>query len=633
MLTRFGSAGSLSALEDTAERQPLSSHTRGQETSGNSPTISRRGSGGARRIERRRRIIVAFLLLGELAVAARLVQLQVVEHSRLAARSTRQKSYVETLPAPPGDLLDRDGRVLATSIPACSLFVIPENIADPWPCGQRLARALHLDPDRVCERMGQQSDKKFAWIKRRLTPEDEQAVRALGLPANAWGFREEYARHYPQRTLAAHLLGLRDVDGNCRGGLEQSLESILRGRPGHRTLYRDARGRVIDVPDESEVPPQPGQSVVTTLDSIIQLYVERELDRVVAQWQPRGACAVVEDPASGEILAMASRPAFDPNRPESVSQDAWMNRAVAWMYEPGSTFKPFVVAGAMDRGRIHPDEQIDCAGGETRLASRVFHDTHPYGLLSVGDVLVKSSNIGMSRIGARLSNAELFATIAAFGFGRLPGSGLPGEIAGMLRPVKHWSSYSNASLSIGQELGATPLQMISAHAALANGGTLISPKLVLRTLSETTRSEADVPLATSDVRSATNHDTARWLVAGPMRDVVLRGTGTRANLRGYSVFGKTGTAQKLDTASGTYSADKYVSSFLCGAPAANSRVLVLVVVDEPSTGGSHYGGVIAAPAAAEILWQTLSHLRVAPDESPPAPQDVTARAHDAAERN
>ncbi|HEV3303340.1 MAG TPA: penicillin-binding protein 2 [Planctomycetaceae bacterium] len=562
----------------------------------------------------RRGMIVTLVFLGGIAVALRLVQLQVVEHSRLAARGTRQKSYVEVLPAPPGDLLDRDGRVLATSIVARSLFVVPENIADPWPCAQRLARALHLDPDRVSDRL-QQPDKKFAWVKRRLTPEDERAVRALRLPAGAWGFREEYVRRYPQGNLAAHVLGLRDVDGICRGGLEQSLEVVLRGEAGRRTLYRDARGRVIDVPDDTEVPPRPGRSVATSLDSVIQLYAERELDRVVEEWKPLGACALVQDPTSGEILAMASRPAFDPNHPEGVSDDAWKNRAVAWIYEPGSTFKPFVVAGAIDRGRVRLDEEIDCAGGETRLASRVFHDTHPYGLLSLGDVLVKSSNIGMSQIGGRLSNAELFATIATFGFGRVPGSGLPGEVAGMLRPVKVWSSYSNASLSIGQELAVTPLQMISAHSALANGGTLMSPKLVLRTLNGSANAATEVPLATNVVSKATDHHTARWLVDGPMRDVVLRGTGTRANLPGYSVFGKTGTAQKLDAAIGTYSADKYVSSFLCGAPAENPRVVVLVVVDEPSTGGSHYGGTVAAPAAAEILRQTLAHLRVPRDES------------------
>ena len=579
-------------------------------------------------IRLRRGMIVGMLALGGLAVAARLVQLQVVERARLAERGTRQKSYVELLPAPPGDLLDRGGRVLATSVVARSLFVVPEKIADPWPSAQRVARALGLDAGRLCERL-QRDDKKFAWVKRRLTPEEEQAVGALDLPPAAWGFRDEFVRRYPQGALAAHVLGLRDVDGNCRGGLEQSLAAVLRGKPGRRTLYRDARGRVIDVPDDADIPPQSGRSVVTTLDSIVQLYAERELDRVVAEWKPRGAVALVADPASGEILAMASRPAFDPNRPEGVSEEAWMNRAIAWMYEPGSTFKPFVVAGALERGRVRPDEEIDCAGGETHLASRIFHDTHPFGLLSVADVLVKSSNIGMSRIGARLSNAELFATIAAFGFGRVPGSGLPGEIGGLVHPVKRWSSYSNASLSIGQELAVTPLQMIAAHAALANGGTLISPKLVLRTLDGRTldapaEGGRELPLSTPLVSRPTDHESARWLIEGPMRDVVTRGTGTRANLPGYSVFGKTGTAQKLDPATGTYSPDKYVSSFLCGAPAAAPRVLVLVVVDEPTTSGTHYGGTVAAPAAAEILRQTLGYLRVPRDNSVAQPRDATA---------
>jgi len=585
-------------------------------------TAGPRPRGQSAQIRRRRGVIVAVISLCSLAVAARLIQLQVIQSARLAERGTRQKSYVEALPAPPGDLLDRNGRVLATSVVSRSLFVVPEKISDPWPSAQRLGRALHLDPDRLCDRL--QSEKKFTWVKRRLTAEDEQAFRALGLPAAAWGLRDEYVRRYPQGALAAHILGLRDVDGNSRGGLEQSLEAVLRGCPGRRTLYRDARGRVIDVPDDTDIPPRPGRSVVTTLDSIIQVYAERELDRVVAEWRPHGVCALVEDPSTGEILAMASRPAFDPNRPEGVSEDAWMNRAIAWTYEPGSTFKPFVVAGALERGRVRPDEEIDCAGGETRLASRVFHDTHPYGLLSVADVLVKSSNIGMSRIGGRLSNGELFATIASFGFGRSTGLGLPGEIAGTLRPVKQWSSYSNASLSIGQEVAVTPLQMITAHSALANGGTMTSPKLVLRTLDGSSSADADLPLATPVVSRAADREAARWLVAGPMRDVVLRGTGTRANLPGYSVFGKTGTAQKLDTATGAYSADKYVSSFLCGAPAANPRVIVLVVVDEPS-GGSHFGGTVAAPAAAEILRQTLAYLKVAPDDSSGQPHETTAQ--------
>ncbi|HUE14297.1 MAG TPA: penicillin-binding protein 2 [Planctomycetaceae bacterium] len=578
---------------------------------------------------RRQWIVVAVLFSIGLALTARLIQLQVFEAARLAERANRQRSYADVLPAPPGDLLDRDGRVLATTVKAHSLFLIPQDVFDRWPVSLSLAGALKLDADRIYERLVEQRDKKFLWIKRRLTPAEEEAVEKLKLPVGTWGFRDEYLRRYPQGALAAHVLGLRDIDGKGRGGLEESLDAMLRGQEGRRTLIRDARGRVIDVADEEAVPPRRGADVRTTLDAVVQTYVERELDRLIAEWKPRGACAVVQDPVTGEILAMASRPTFDPNDPESVSPAVWKNRAVAWMYEPGSTFKPFVVAGALQRGLLNRDDEIDCGNGETRLGSRLLHDTHPYGRLSVTDVLVKSSNIGMSQIGARLSNEQLHATILSFGFGRPTGSGLPGEMPGMLRPFKDWSSYSSASLSIGQELAVTPLQMICAHSALANGGTWISPKLVLSaTRGPLERSQwartggqgvsavpaLDGGLPSSIVSKATDRSAARWLVEQPMTEVVRRGTGTRAQLTGYAVFGKTGTAQKLDSATGTYSTTKYVGSFLCGAPAADPRVLVLVVVDEPATNGSHYGGTVAAPAAAEILHQTLIHLRVAPDD-------------------
>jgi cell division protein FtsI (penicillin-binding protein 3) len=564
---------------------------------------------------RRQFVVVAVLITAGLALTARLVQLQVFESSRLAERANRQRSYVDALPAPPGDLLDRDGRVLATTVKTHSLFVVPQDVSELWPFSLSLAAALKLDADRIYERLAEQREKKFLWIKRRLAPVEEEAVRKLNLTAGTWGFRDEYLRRYPQGTLAAHVLGLRDIDGKGRGGLEESLETVLHGRDGRRTLIRDARGRVIDLADDEDIPPRRGADVRTTLDAVVQMYAERELDRLVDEWKPQGACAIVQDPVTGEILAMASRPAFDPNDPESVSKDAWKNRAVAWMYEPGSTFKPFVVAAALERGLLKRDDEIDCGGGEMRLGSRVLHDTHAYGRMSVTDVLVKSSNIGMSRIGARLSNPQLHATILSFGFGRPTGSALPGEMPGMLRPLKEWSSYSNTSLSIGQELAVTPLQMICAHSALANGGTWISPKLVLSTAGTSANRALDSRASTSIVSKATDRSAARWLIEQPMTEVVRRGTGQRAQVAGYTVFGKTGTAQKLDPQTGTYSATKYVGSFLCGAPAADPRVLVLVVVDEPTTNGSHYGGTVAAPSAAEILRQTLIHLRVAQDDT------------------
>ena len=322
---------------------------------------------------------------------------------------------------------------------------------------------------------------------------------------------------------------------------------------------------------------------------------------------------------------MASRATFDPNDGQSLSAAAWKNRAVAWSYEPGSTFKPFVVAGALAKGVLNRQEQIDCGQGETRLGGRVLHDTHAYGQLSVADVLVKSSNIGMAQIGAQTFQRAAPWDPSRLWFRPSDGSALPGEMAGMLRPVKEWSSYSKASLSMGQEVTVTPLQMITAHAALANGGVWISPEFVLsvaRGGSQTSQWPGPGPqghvdgealergLPPSVVSQATDPAVARWLIEEPMTEVVRRGTGQRAQLPGYRVFGKTGTAQKLDRTTGTYSATKYVGSFFAGHPPAIRGSSCLVVVDEPSTNGSHYGGTVAAPSAAKILWETLVHLHV-----------------------
>ena len=587
----------------------------------------------ARSADRRQRFVIAIMALAGTLLTARLVQLQVFQAKRLSERANRQRSYVDVLPAAPGDLLDREGRVLATTVKTHSLYVNPEAVSDVRSTAAAFGGALKIDTEHLLARLVEQRDKRFVWIKRRLTAADEEAIARIKLPAGTWGFRDEYLRRYPQGTLAAHVLGLRDIDGKGRGGLEESLDAVLRGHEGRRTLLRDARGRVIDLVDEEDVPPQRGMDVVTTLDAVIQTYVERELDHLVGEWRPRGVCAIVENPKTGEILAMASRPTFDPNQPESPSPAVWKNLAISWMYEPGSTFKPFVVAGTLQRGLLKREEEIDCGDGEVQLGGRLLHDTHPYGRLSVTDVLVKSSNIGMARIGGRLSKDQLYATILSFGFGRPTGVGLPGEISGLLRPGKEWSSYSTASLSMGQELAVTPLQVISAHSALANGGIWTSPRIVRSTargaLGTLLRPELGRPISRDELKmtvrlsgptvvsKAADQATAHWLIEQPMTEVVRRGTGTHAQIAGYTVFGKTGTAQKLDRETGSYSATKYVGSFLCGAPASDPRVLVLVVVDEPTTNGIHYGGTVAAPAAAAILRQTLVHLQIAPEVALP----------------
>jgi len=554
-----------------------------------------------------------------LVLAGRLTQLQWINRADLAKTASRQRSVVEKIPARPGEIVDRCGRLLATTITAHSLYVNPAAIADPKHVADELADVLGLDADALADRIVGNRDKHFLWIKRRLSDDEAERVRNRNLPAKTWGFREEYLRRYPQGRLAAHVIGLRDIDGIGRGGLEQSFDHLLRGRAGRRVLVRDARGKVIDVQEQTAAAPRHGRSIVLCLDAVIQLYAERELDRVVAQWKPRTACAIVLDPTNGEVLAMASRPTFDPNLPATVSAAAWKNTAIAAIYEPGSTFKPLVVAWALQTGVINADESFHCENGVYRMGRRVLHDHHPYGRLCVKDILVKSSNVGMAKIGERLTNRGLYEAVVAFGFGRVTGIELPGELPGIVRPLETWNVYSTGSVPMGQEIATTPLQLITAHAALANGGKLMNPRLVLKQ-TDVAPLRSDLPATagtTATVVSQTvRPEIARWLVEQPLTDAVRRGTGRKAQLDGYTVFGKTGTAQKPDPATGGYSSHKHVSSFICGAPADAPRVLVLVVVDEPSVGSNHYGGTVAAPAASRILHKTLIHLRVPTNHKP-----------------
>jgi len=572
--------------------------------------------------------VVAFgLITVWTVIVLRLISVQAFSNVASERMARRQRTFVETLPARPGDIRDRAGRLLATSIRRESLAIDPSAIEAPWEIAEQLAAAVGIDPRPLAERIVAAADKRFLWVKRRLTDGEAEAITALGLPPDVWHFRGEFERVYPQGAVASHVLGTRDVDNHGRGGVEQGLESTLLGTDGRRTLIRDARGFVIDVDALSTVEPQHGCDLTLTLDSLLQAAVERQLDGLMEECRPLAACAIVLDPRTGEVLAMVSRPQtpvvngpkLEQTDPESLATTdrstegpvdvesdpaaGWRNHAIASMFEPGSTFKPFIVGQAIDAGRIQNDEEFDCEFGAYRMGRRVLHYHHSYGKLSVTDILVKSSNIGMAKIGERLENRGLFDAATIFGFGRRTGIELPGEIPGQLHPLNDWTSYSTGSIPMGQEIAATPLQMIAAHAALANAGTYCSPHLLLRS------GENDPPTVLS--RQVLTPATARWLVQGPMVEVVTRGTGKKAMLKGYTVFGKSGTAQKTDEHGG-YSHSRHVGSFVCGAPANDPRAIVLVSVDEPTQGPSHYGGVVAAPTAAEILRLTLEHLGVSP---------------------
>ena len=312
------------------------------------------------------------------------------------------------------------------------------------------------------------------------------------------------------------------------------------------------------------------------------------------------------EPQTGEVLAMASQPTFNPNNPGKVPRNAWRNLSVSAVFEPGSTFKPFVVSWAIQHGKLKRDELIPCFSGAYRMGKRILHDHHPYSKLSVEDVLVKSSNIGMARIGERIGLEELYRATAAFGFGARTGIELPGEIDGLIRPQANWDEYSLGSIPMGHELAVTPLQLITAHAALANRGRMVRPHLLVDASSDRV-----APSPLSDVRTVDaapglesrllDAEIAEWIVRHPMKSVVDRGTGKNGRIAGLRIFGKTGTAQKMDPETGGYSDTKHVCSFVCGAPAEDPQVLVLVMVDEPTAGSPHYGGTVAAPTAAQIL--------------------------------
>ncbi len=560
-------------------------------------------------LRRRAGIVVTVVGIAWLVLVGRLVQLQLWQQDELGDRATRQREVVEDIAPRPGDIFDRQGRLLATSVQTQSLYVIPSRLSKPWVVAEQLAGALQMVPDDLFERLGRNADKHFLWVKRRLNDDEVELVRQLELPDDVYGFRAEYRRIYPQGMLAAQVIGMRDVDGVGRGGIEEGCEKSLKGQPGRRTLTRDARGRVIDITADPARPLRDGQSVTLVVDSVVQIFAETQLDQLMAEWKPESCCAIVLDPASGDVLAMASRPTIDPNHPEEASSDAWKNRAIADIYEPGSTFKPMIVAYGLDQQLIERDDFFNCERGQYRMGRRVLHDHHGYGMLSLTDVLVKSSNIGMAKIGERLTNNGLHAAATRFGFGRPTGIELPGELSGILRPLDQWTTYSTGSIPMGHEIATTPLQLIRAHAALANGGRLVRPRLLMSEVDPETAS-----IRSSNVR-AVGRDSAEWVVSVPMKEVITRGTGKKAQIKGYDVFGKTGTAQSL-APSGGYRHGKYIASFVCGAPVEKPQLLVLVVVNQATIGGEAFGGRVAAPAAAEILRKALEYRHVPADGAP-----------------
>lgn len=552
-------------------------------------------------------LFVLVLLLGFALVVRRSFQLQVRDGARLKELAAQQYlKYIE-LPARRGPIFDRHGAPLAISVEVDSICANPRQVgAAAREVATQLSPLLGVGRGELLGRL--RSRRFFVWLKRRVTSEVAGRVRALQLPGVF--LQRESRRFYPNGALAGALLGFSGVDGRGLEGVERSLDRWLRGSVMRVRALRDALGRsVLDQAlGEGE---RQGQQVVLTIDKLIQHEAEQALAEAQRNVVPGSGwtAAVVMDPWTGDILALAGTPAFDPNRVAQARPSDWRIRALADAFEPGSTLKLFTVMSALVTGVTNERQLIDCENGSWRIGRRVIHDHKPHGLLSVADVVKKSSNIGVSKLAFRMGKQRLNEGLRRFGFAQRTGLLLPGERAGVLHDPAHWSDVALANIAFGQGMTATMVQLVRALAAIGNGGHLVVPRLVLQTMREGAAATEVPPLRGETV---VEEDLARRMLA-MMRGVTEDGgTAEAAAVEGYSVAGKTGTAQMVDPATGTYSTTKWLSSFMGLVPATRPRLAIIVVIKEPA-GPSHFGGEVAGPVFKRIAGQALRHLGVAPD--------------------
>jgi cell division protein FtsI (penicillin-binding protein 3) len=548
-------------------------------------------------------------------LAGRLAYLQIYRHGELAQMAERQYSRTVVLPARRGPIVDRHGAALATSTPAESLFAQPRFVGDPVRVAARLSPLLNV-PERELHAT-LISSRPFVWLRRKLPPAQAAAIATLREPG--LGFIPEPMRLYPNRELAAHVVGFEGADGGLEG-VERALNTELAGADGKAVVGRDALGRDAGLQRVLQAPVE-GAGVMLTLDRTIQYVAEREVEAVYRRTSSKAAMAVAMDPRSGDVLAVAIRPTFNPNTfGELPSRDVVRNRAITDPFEPGSTFKAIMAAAALEERVVRPEDRIYAENGAITIARATIHDWKRYGWLSFSEVLQNSSNVGSIKVGLSLGAERYYRHPKAFGFGALTGVGLSGESRGQLRDPRRWSALSLPTMSIGQEVSVTALQMVAAFGAIANGGTLMQPRVVRAFTDESGRQTRRLPPRA--VRQVISRETARTLT-GILTRVVDGGTGRHAAIPGYDVAGKTGTAQKLDPATRRYSRAPGVLSFIGFAPAGAPRFVMLVMLDEPKN--EKWGSEAAAPVFAAIGREILRHLEVPPRGREPV-QIVTASA-------
>jgi cell division protein FtsI/penicillin-binding protein 2 len=552
--------------------------------------------------ETRLSIIRIAMILWIAAIGAKLLWLQVKQHDWLLARAAHQQQAVIDLSPMRGIIFDRNGDQLARSVAVKSLYASPADIADPAASADTLSDVLDIDRDDLYKRLT--SARAAVAVKRKLTDEEVAEVGKLGLPGLR--FVNEMKRFYVTGATASHLLGFVDVDERGVGGIELSYDKLIRGQGGRLLLDVDALNKSYD---HSVEEPVPGADITLTIDLMIQNHIEKALAEVVRSTHAQGGTIVVLRPATGEILALANCPSFDPNMVSESTEIQRRNRAVEVAFEPGSIFKLVTYAAALNEHLIRPSTLIDCGGGQIRIADRIIHD-HPYGVLTAAQALAKSSNVAAIKIGMQLGNERLAQYIERFGFGHRTGIELPAESRGLFQPVSEWGPTTIGSIPMGHEIGVTALQAAAAYACIANGGEWVKPHLVSR-----------IKLSSGDVldevkaerRQVVSESTAATLKA-MLEGVVVQGTGKGARMGGYRAAGKTGTAQKIDEATGRYSNIHYIASFAGFAPVDNPEIACVVSIDDPV--GAHLGGAVAAPVFARVVSDALHVLGVPPENDP-----------------
>lgn len=548
-------------------------------------------------------VLLCFAWIG--IIVLRLTFLQVFKHEHYVARANKQRQSVVTLYPERGPILDRKNRQLAISIAEDSVYGIPEDMENHAEAIEAIGKIVTVNKKDLLLRAG---SKSFFWIARKIPQEKAEAIRRLEL--SGVYFTTESRRYYPNKNLASHVLGFVGMDNKGLSGVEYQYEHVITGVPGRLFALRDAKRRLL-LPGgvNSMVPPTVGRTLQLTIDSSIQHIAETELEAAVEEQGASGGAVIIMKPETGEILALANVPDFNPNAYSQTQAGQWKNRAITDYYEPGSTFKPVVAAAALDQDLVNPDDQFDCQWGSIVLAGIVMKDHKPFGLLTFRQIIEKSSNVGTIKIGLKIGPEGLVRYARFFGFGQKTGIDLPGESPGILRNPKKWSALSIGAISIGQEVGVTPLQVLRMVTAIGNRGLLVTPHLV----SGISDSSGDLkPAVFAQPQEMQIKHTTLSTLREFLEGVVDHGSGTLAQIPGYSVAGKTGTAQKIGP-SGTYADGGYIASFAGYAPANDPAISMIVVLDKPKK--EFYGGRVAAPLFRKIGQQVLKYLDIPPDQS------------------